>query len=259
MLKVSSDKPMGNSEKVMATPIALAFNRRFYTSFVVCAFLIVFAGFAHTYYLRAVFETTALPLLLHLHGFLFTSWFVLFFVQARLVARHRVDLHRKLGVLGTLLAPLCTYVAIRVSLNAGKRSFLAHPASVSNLARPLAMDFGTSLMFLLLVAIALYFRRRPEVHKRLMVLACCSILFPALGRIPVSAHTELFGAVGFWGLIAIAEVPPLTGILYDTIKHRRLHPAFGWGGAVLVASFPAFMLIAASDSWLKFLTWLLDW
>src|SRR5579864_8701773 len=142
------------SEEVIPTPTAAPVSRRFYTWFVVCAFLILFAGFARSYYLRLVFETTGLPLLLHLHGFLFTSWFVLFFVQARLVARHRVDLHRKLGVVGAFLAPLCACVAIRVSFNAGRRSFLAHAASLTNLTRPAAMDFGTSLMFLVLVGIA---------------------------------------------------------------------------------------------------------
>lgn len=168
----------------MVTPAEVMINRRFYTWFVVCAFLIIFAGFAHTYYLRLVFETSALPLLLHLHGFLFTAWFVLFFVQARLVARHRVDLHRKLGVVGAFLAPLCACVAIRVSFNAGRRSVLAQPASLTHLTRPGAMDFGTSLMFLVLVGIALHFRRRPEIHKRVMVLACCRILSRQSGASP---------------------------------------------------------------------------
>jgi hypothetical protein len=243
---------------MMATRTAVGINRHFYMWFAVCAFLIIFAGFFHTYYLRFVFETKGLPLLLHLHGFLFTAWFVLFFVQARLVARHRVDLHRKLGVVGAFLAPLCAFVAMRVSFNAVRRFVLAHPNSLTNLrARPAAMDFGTSLMFLVLVAIALYFRRRPEIHKRVMVLACCSIFLPAIGRIPF-LFGNVFDTVGFWGLVAISEVPPLACILYDTIKHRRLHPAFGWGGAVVVLSFPAFMLVGASDSWLKFLSWLLS-
>jgi hypothetical protein len=233
-------------------------NRRFYTTFVICAFLLVFAGFAHTFYLRAIFETAPLRLLLHVHGLLFTSWFAMFFVQARLVARHRVDLHRKLGILGAFLAPLCTAVAIDVSFSAGRRSFLAHPAALRNLARPFAMDFGTALMFLVFVATALYWRRRSEIHKRLMLLACCSILFPALGRIPTSVDTVLFDSVGFWGLIAITELPPLVCIAYDTIKHGRLQPAFGWGGAILLSSFPALMLMGGSDAWLRFLTWLLS-
>jgi hypothetical protein len=162
------------SEGMMATPTATRVNRRFYTWFVVGAFLIIFAGFAHTFYLRVFFETAPLPLLLHLHGFLFTAWFVLFFVQARLVARHRVDLHRNLGVVGAFLAPLCAFVAIRVSFNAGRRAVLANPTSLANLTHPFAMDFGTALMFLVLVAIALNLRRRPEIHKRLMVLAAAS-------------------------------------------------------------------------------------
>lgn len=248
---------MESSSGMNATPAAARINRRFYTGFVVCAFLIIFAGFARTFYLRPVFQTKGLVPLLHLHGFLFTAWFVLFFVQARLVARHRVDLHRKLGVVGAILAPLCAGVAIRVSFNAGRRAFLADPTSVIHSQQATAMDFGTALMFLVLVAIALYIRRRPEYHKRIMVLACCSILLPAIGRIPLF-DTVLFHAVGFWGLVAITEVPPLTCILYDTIKHRRLHPAFGWGGAVLLTSFPAFLLIGASESWLKFLTWLVS-
>lgn len=244
---------MGSSQETVAARTTVTSNGRYYTCFAVCAFLIIFAGFAHTYYLRLVFETKRLPLLLHLHGFLFTSWFVLFFVQTRLIARHRVDLHRKFGVAGAFLAPLCACVAIRVSLNAGRRTFMAHPASLTALGRPSAMDLGTSLTFLVLVAIALYLRRRPDRHKRIMVLACCSILLPAIGRIPF-----VFDTVGLWGLVAFTEVLPLTCILYDTIRHRRLHPAFGWGGTALLASFPAFMLVGSSDAWLKFLSWLLS-
>lgn len=236
----------------MATSAAVTMNRRWYTWFAVGAFTILFAGFAHSYYLRFLFEPRSLPLLLHLHGLLFTAWFVLFFVQSRLVARHRIDLHRKLGVAGAFLAPLCTCVAIRVSFNAGRRAFLANPTALAHFARPAAMDFGTSLLFLVLVAFALSLRRRPEIHKRLMVLACCSIFLPALGRIPF-----LFDAIGLWGLVAVTEVPPLACILYDTIKQRRLHPAFGWAGAVLLASFPALMLLGSSDSWSGFLLWLL--
>jgi len=63
-----------SSEEVVAVPSAARINRRFYTWFVVCAFLIIFAGFAHTFYLRLFFETAALPLFLHLHGLLFTAW-----------------------------------------------------------------------------------------------------------------------------------------------------------------------------------------
>ena len=175
------------------TPSRLA--SRFYLWFHACAFLIVFAGFARTYYLRPIFEVRPLPLLLHLHGFLFTSWFVLFFVHSRLVATDRVDLHQRLGILGAILAPLCTGVALTVAIHAGRRSHLANPASFTNLGvRPLAMDFGTNLMFLVLVAIALYLRRRPDFHKRFLVLACSRKYPPPA----IGGHHNVWDTIGFW-------------------------------------------------------------
>src|SRR6185437_3518094 len=113
----------------------------FYTWVAVATFLIVFAGFARTYYLKILFGTRALPLLLHLHGLIFTLWFALFFIQARLIARHRVDLHRRLGIFGAVLAPLAACVAITVAFHAGRRIYLANPASLTVLrVRPLALD-----------------------------------------------------------------------------------------------------------------------
>jgi len=47
-------------------------------------------------------------------------------------------------------------------------------------------------------------------------------------------------------------------ILYDTVKHRYLHPAFAWGGAAVLASFPAFLLIGSTNVWLSFSTWLVS-
>ena len=235
-----------------ATEVTRPANRRLCVWFAVCAFLIVFAGFARTFYLRQLFETVGLPLLLRLHGLLFTAWLVLFFVQARLVARHHVKLHRRLGIVGVVLAPLAGCVALAVAFRAGRRLFLTDPASLTSLrVRPLAMDFGTILMFLTLAITALCLRGRPEAHKRLILLASCSILLPAIARIPF-----LFEAVGLWGVVTITEVPPLACILYDSIKQRRLHPAFGWGGAALLSSFPAFMLLGSSNLWLRFVSWL---
>ncbi len=226
----------------------------FYTRVAIATFLIVFAGFAQTYYLKTLFGTRALPFYLHIHGLIFTLWFVLFFIQARLIARNRIDLHRRLGVLGAILAPIGACVAIGVAFHAGRRIYLTDPASLTRLrVRPLALDFGTSIMFLVFVTMALYFRRRTDIHKRLMVLASCSLLLPAIGRIPF-----LFDAAGLWGLVALTELPPLACIAYDGIKHNRLHPAFGWGGAALLSSLPSFMFIGGSNLWLRFASWLVS-
>ena len=226
----------------------------FYTWVAVGTFLIVFIGFARTFYLKVLFGTRPLPFYLHLHGLIFTTWFVLFFVQARLVARHRVDLHQRLGIFGAFLAPLGACMAMGVSIHAMRRSYLANPDWLANNLRPFALDLGSSLTFALLVAAALYFRRRGDIHKRLMVLASCSLLLPAIGRIPL--HFIMAG--GLRGLVGLTEVAPLVCIFYDTVEHRHLHPAFAWGGAAVLSAFPAFLLIGSTNVWLNFSTWLVS-
>jgi hypothetical protein len=72
-------------------------DHRFYFYGAVAAFTVVFAGFARSYFLKNLFGTPALPWLVHLQGALMTSWFLLFFVQARLISAHRVDWHRRLA------------------------------------------------------------------------------------------------------------------------------------------------------------------
>ncbi|MHB8678004.1 MAG: hypothetical protein ACYDCE_16305 [Candidatus Acidiferrales bacterium] len=231
----------------------------FYTWVAVCAFLIVFAGFARTYYLKVLFDTPALPLLLHLHGLIFTLWFTLFFIQARLVARHRVDLHRRLGILGAVLAPLAACVAIAVAFHAGRRSYLANPASLTvHSVRPLALDFGSSLTFAFLVAAALYFRHRGDIHKRLMVLASCGLLLPGVGRLLERIPLHFLHAGGLWEMVGFTEIAPVVCILFDTFKHRRLHPGFAWGGLTLLSSLPIFMVIGSTHVWLNFTKWLLS-
>jgi len=231
----------------------------FYTWVAVGTFLIVFAGFARTYYLKILFGTPALPLLLHLHGLIFALWFTLFFIQVRLIARHRIDLHRRLGILGAVLAPLAACVAIAVAFHAGRRSYLANPASLTTLSvRPLALDFGSSLTFALLVAAALYFRRRGDIHKRLMVLASCGLLLPGMGRLLEIIPLHFLHAGGLWEMVGFTELAPIVFILYDTAKHRRLHPAFAWGGLALLSSLPVFMIIGSTHVWLDFATWLVS-
>jgi len=85
----------------------------------------VFAGFAPTYYLRPRFTTTPLMPLLHLHGLVFTSWIALFLIQTTLVAAHRTDIHRRLGIAGGVIATLVVMVGVsRPSLEQARAPLL---------------------------------------------------------------------------------------------------------------------------------------
>jgi len=47
-------------------------------------------------------------------------------------------------------------------------------------------------------------------------------------------------------------------VAYDTIKQRRLHPAFGWGMLLIVVSQPMRLLLSGTSVWQQFATWLVN-
>src|SRR6266850_4275917 len=159
-------------------------ERWFYIGMSIAVVVTVFAGFAPTYYLRPRFTTTPLMPLLHLHGLVFTSWIALFLIQTTLVAAHRTDIHRRLGIAGGVIATLVVMVGLSTAIIRASQG--AAPPGVGG-PSPLAflvVPLGDMLVFAILVGSGFYYRRRPDVHKRLMLLATVSILTAAIARLP---------------------------------------------------------------------------
>lgn len=214
--------------------------------------LVVLAGFARTYYLKGFFATPAMPsFLVHLHGIVMTAWIVLFIVQVTLVAKRRTKTHQRLGILGAGLAALVFVVGILTGLYAAAR-FVNDPSLVPAGGPPplpfLIIPLGDMVIFAILITAALYYRKRLDVHKRLMLLAAINIMTPAIARIPLGFIVN-GGPLAFFGLTDLC----LIGfVAFDTIRHRRLHPAFLWGGLFLIIMQPLRLLIAPTDAWISF-------
>ncbi|HEY2445176.1 MAG TPA: hypothetical protein VGI20_05495 [Rhizomicrobium sp.] len=203
---------------------------RFHAAAGAVAAAIVFAGFARSYYLRPLFKPTSLSLWLDLHGLLMTSWFALFLVQVVLVSASRRDIHRKLGTIGATLAPVITVVGAITLFNAvARRTMPFNPKFVLLL---LAFDGLYLVAFAAFVLTAVWKRNRPDIHKRLMLLATLSLLPPALGRI-----TGIF-VRGEAPLVVLLSMLTLVigAAAIDTFRHRRLSPALQWGAPALVAA-----------------------
>jgi hypothetical protein len=231
--------------------IRRAVRQRFYTYAWVGAALILFAGFARTYFLKTFFGTPALYPLLHLHGIVMTSWFLLFGAQTWLVEVHRTDLHRRLGVIGVLLASAILPVgAVVVTINL--REGRVPPGAPGPVI--MALSFGSLVIFGILVAAAIYFRARSEFHKRLMLLATINLLSAAIQRIPL----DFIESGGVWAVFGLLDLCIVVCVVYDTLRHRRLHPAFGWG-ALLSIVWPALAIVlGGSIAWGRFTSWLLS-
>ena len=76
-------------------------------------------GFAKTFFLRSQFNVPPIPPYLYVHGSVLTTWFVLVLAQTCLVAAHRTDLHRRLGivavVVGVLIIPISAFVVVHAA------------------------------------------------------------------------------------------------------------------------------------------------
>ena len=223
-------------------------DRRLYIWFAALMPLIILAGFARTYYLKGFFGNPPLPnLLVHVHGFVMTSWVVLFIAQVSLVARRRTRTHQRLGLLGAILACAVVVVGVATGIDAAARGSSPGPPALRFLVVPL----GDILVFAILVGTALYFRRsRLDVHKRLMLLAAVNLLAPAIARIPLN-FIATGGPLAFFGL---TDLCLLAVVAFDTVRNRRLHPVFLWGTILIIAFQPLRLMLAGTDLWLRFAT-----
>ena len=186
--------------------------------------VVVFVGFAPTYFLRRLSDQPSLPSLVHLHGAVFSAWILLLLVQTRLVAMKRTDLHRTLGVAGGALAVLMLIVGYFVAISAARRT-----AQIPGQLQFLIVPVGALIVFPVLVGAAFALRRRVDFHKRLMLLATIELMNAAVDRLP-----GVFAA-GLAPFYPGTDLFLLALVIYDGVTLRRLHPATLWGGLFLVA------------------------
>lgn len=248
-------KPLIVETKSAAAHPVLKSRRRehlFYVGISVVLAATVFAGFSRTYFLKSYFGSPPLMPLLHLHGVVFTSWIVLLLTQTSLVAANRTDLHRRLGIAGAVIAVMMVVVGTMTAIIRANQG-AAPPGGPPPLVF-LAIPLFDMLVFSSLVATGFYFRRRADVHKRLMLLATISILTAAIARLPFAILKA--GPPAFFGLTDLFIV---VCVIYDLITRRRLHRATVWGGLLIILSQPLRLIISGTSAWMAFATWLTHW
>lgn len=224
--------------------MAVVPRNRFYPQIALVLALFVFIGFSRSYYFRFLTDLPPMVTLVQLHGLVFTGWLVLFVVQTRLIAAHRVDLHMRLGVAGLILAVGIVILGVlTVFHTAGVPRIRASGLSPQQFA---VIPFTGILSFAVLVGLGAAFRRRAAVHKRLMVLAMIAVLGPAVGRMLLFFD---------WAILAPLIQPLVVAtfvawcLIQDWVKSRVVHTVFVIGGLAIVASWPLRMLIARSEWW----------
>jgi hypothetical protein len=241
---------LGNTEASTLASRGPRLELRFYLVVSAAFLALVLWTFARTFYLKAFFHTPALPLLLHFHGAVMTGWPVLLAVQAGLVAARRVRWHRRLGAFGVGWAGLVVLLGSITTVHAAVREVRGHTAIAPIQLMITGLDLMQMLFFAAYVVTAIAMRHRSDYHKRFMVLTIACMLPDALARLPVSFMTNTLILAGLDAFV-------LGVVAIDTLRHRRLHPAFGWGGAAFIVAFHLAFHLMQTPAWVHFGTGLL--
>lgn len=231
------------------------YDHRFFPAMIVVLTVVMVAGFAPTYFFAGVFRAPLPGLLVHIHGAVFTLWFVLLLTQSALAATGRVGIHRQLGIAGIFVAAAMIPLGIMATAEWARRMAPTFPRiRVSTI-----MPVTELAAFAILATAAFLLRRKPAAHKRLILIATIAIVAAATARmefIPLfglhrQAALRLVWAYTYLFLIPIAA--------YDLWSQRKLHPATAWGSLFLICLHQVALLICTTGPWLAFAAWMQSW
>jgi hypothetical protein len=227
------------STTIPATRTPALQRRPFYIGAGLLMGLIAVVGFWPTYFGPLAKGTVAQPLLIHIHASVFTGWLVLFLAQAVLAATKQVAWHVRLGKIGIgygallVVVGLITGVLRSSKLPLGGRAEDLLFAAVSDM-----------IVFAGFFTAASVYRRKPQVHKRLMVVAANMLLIAAVARMtfipPPPGGFPLFFAIWF--------LPLISAMAYDWWSQRRLHAVYLVGLGAFVVRILA-IAIVQTEAW----------
>ena len=214
----------------------------------------VFIGFARSYYLAGLFKAPLPNTLLHVHGAVFSLWVLLLTTATTSpVAAKRVDVHRRLGLLGFGLACVMVVLGVLVASDQIARH-AAQPAGphagIVEARAFYAIPIGEILMFGTLVYFGFRNRFRPAAHKRLMVIATLAILEAAFARWPIF---DSFAEPAMDALYVVTIL--LLMMAYDWWSTGRVLKVTLWAGSFVALTQQARYLIGHATLWQSFAVW----
>lgn len=229
-------------------------DRRLFAAVALLFPLIILIGFARTYYLKAAFGTPPVPsLLVHFHGLVMTTWVLYFIAQVWLIRSKRARVHMRVGMLGIPLAIVVLVVGFFTAAGAAFGSASA-PPDIPPLSF-MIVPMTDLVMFVGLFGAAIYYRKRPAHHKRLMLLTVINFLPPAIARIPIES-LQSKGPLFFFGVPTVLTIGLL---IYDTWRNNKLDRVFLIGSILLILSYPIRLMLMGTSAWTNLAAWITSW
>ena len=229
-----------------AVPASNGFLQRyFYFAMSLLLAAVVVAGFQRTVGVNLFHPALPRPFILWIHATAFSTWVLFFIAQSTLVRIGRVSWHRFMGWFGAALATLM------VPLGAGTAIVMARFDTVQ-LHQPgadafLIIPFYDMLAFGVCIALALYWRQRSDLHRRLVLIATCGLMDAAVGRFDYIFNHNLF--------FPCLDLLILLGVARDLAVDRRVHKVYLYALPPLIAGQTLAVYVwRANPSWWQGIT-----
>jgi hypothetical protein len=187
---------------------------------------IVVFGFSFTIVRNLIHPAIPRPKILYVHAAIFSGWLAFFLLQSALVRTRNVKAHRSIGWLGAGFGALIPVVGVATAIAMGR--FDIRWLHQHHVEMDLMIPLWDMVVFTTAFGLAIYWRGKPEYHRRLVYVATCALTAAAFGRFPAYLLNPNFFYAGVDLLI-------LFGVLRDWIVSRKIHPVYLYALPLLIA------------------------
>jgi hypothetical protein len=208
--------------------------------------VIVF-GFSRTIDKHLIHPALPRPFILYLHAAVFSGWLAFFIFQSALIRTHNVRLHRQTGWFGVALGIAIPVLGVSTAITMARFNILhlQPPNTALSIESFLIVPLFDITAFTIPFALAILWRKKPEFHRRLILLGTCALTAAGFGRFPDYFHPVLF--------YAGVDLLILLGVVRDLIVNRRIHPVYLYGlpAFILCQIVVMYTIIHNSPYWLR--------
>jgi hypothetical protein len=199
-------------------------GRYFYFGMSLVIAAVIVAGFSRTVDQNLIHAKPARPVLLWFHGAAFSAWLIFYITQSALVRVHKVKVHRLLGWFGAALAP--TMVVLGTIITVVMARFDSVVLHQNEAVAFMSVPFADMVIFGTCMGLSIYWRKRPEFHRRLVFVASCGLLDAGIGRFDFWFNNNLF--------YPFVDFLIILGMLRDWYVEGRVHKVY-WYALPLMA------------------------
>jgi hypothetical protein len=220
--------PVMRPEKKMGTTALTSRNglvqRYFYFAMSLLMAAIVGAGFSRTVNDNLFHPAIPRPVILWFHAAAFAGWVVFFIGQSTLVRVHKMSWHRSIGWFGAGLAAVMVPLGVATAIIMDRFDTVQLHQSDGNAF--LSIPFYDMITFGVLIGLAIYWRTRPELHRRLIFIATCGLMDAAVARFDYVFDHNLF--------FPCLDLLILLGVGRDLLVDRRVHKVYLYALPLLI-------------------------